>query len=265
MIPAQSRIPRRITTAGLLLALLPVFHAPALPALEPRSGYEFLTPSTQEMQDDEFANPGMVEVEKGKRLFNRIGNNGKTCATCHGKDGEKLDTGKIATYPVYNEEFQEPFTLQMQINLCWEDQLDEVPFIYDCTDLVALETFVRYKARGEKVNVDVSGPLKPYYEAGKELYHMRFGQVDVSCAHCHDMNPGRRLRGQILTQGQTNGFPEYRLGSGRITSLHRRLTECFLSFRAEPFDLGSEEYINLEIYLNARGNGLPIETPAVRY
>lgn len=250
----------------MLITLLALgYFASSLQAAEPRSGYEYLTESSREMQDDEFANPGMVEVEKGKRLFNRIGNNGKSCATCHGTEGEKLNTKKIARYPVYNKEFNEPFTLQMQINLCWEDQLDEVPFIYDCVDLVALETFVRSRARGEKVNIDVSGPMKPYYEAGKELYNMRFGQVDVSCAHCHEMNTGKHLRGQILSQGQTNGFPEYRLGSGRITSLHRRLTECFISFRAEPFDLGSEEYINLEIYLNARGNGLKIETPAVRY
>lgn len=234
-------------------------------AEQPRSGYEYLTKSTQEMQDDEFANPGMVEVEKGRKLFNTPGGNDKTCATCHGENGEKLDTRKIASYPVYNHEFKEPYTLQMQINLCWEDQLDNVPFIYDCVDLVALETFVRYKARGEEVNVDVSGALKPYYEAGMELYNTRFGQLDMSCAQCHDNYAGQKLRGQILTQGQTNGFPEYRLGSGRITSLHRRIRECFISFRAEPFDLGSEENINLEIFLHARGNGLKIETPAVRY
>jgi len=38
-----------------------------------------------------------------------------------------------------------------------------------------------------------------------------------------------------------------------------------VSFRAIPFDPGSEEFINLEVYLHARGNGLKIETPAVHY
>jgi sulfur-oxidizing protein SoxA len=248
-----------------LILLLLIVPASTVLADPPRSGYEYLNESTREMQDDEFANPGMVAVEKGRRLFNTPGTNGKTCATCHGTDGEKLNPMKIARYPVFNKEFNKPFTLQEQVNLCWEDQLDNVPFIYDCTDVVALETFVRYKARGEKVNVDITGPMRPYYEAGKELYFSRFGQVDVSCSHCHDRYAGQRLRGQVLSQGQTNGFPEYRLGSGRITSLHRRLTECFISFRATPFDLGSDEFINLEVYLHARGNGLPIETPAVRY
>ncbi len=217
------------------------------------------------MQDDEFANPGMVEVEKGRKLFNTPGDNDKTCATCHGENGEKLNTKKIARYPVFNEEFGEPFTLQKQINLCWEDQLDNVPFIDDCAEVVALETFVRYKARGETINVDVTGALKPYYEAGKELYNTRFGQLDMACKHCHEYNAGKRLRGQILSQGQSNGFPEYRLGTGRITSLQRRLRECFVSFRATPFDFGAVEWINLEVYLHARSNGLKIETPAVRY
>ena len=73
------------------------------------------------------------------------------------------------------------------------------------------------------------------------------------------------LRGQRLSQGQANGFPEYRLGRGRITSFQQRMTECFVSFRAEPFQPGSEEYDLLELYVTARGNGLPIETPAVRF
>jgi len=231
----------------------------------PRSGYEYLTESTREMQDDEFANPGMVAVEHGQKLFNTPGDNGKTCATCHGENGEKLNTKKIAQYPVFNPESNEPITLQKQINLCGEDQLENAPLIDDSIDAVALETFVRHKAKGETVNVDINGPLKPYYEAGKELYNTRVGQLDVACKHCHDYYAGRKSRGQVLSQGQSNGFPIYRLGTGRITSLQRRLRECFVSFRATPFDFGAEEWINLEVYLHARGNGLKIETPAVRY
>ncbi len=50
-----------------------------------------------------------------------------------------------------------------------------------------------------------------------------------------------------------------------MTSLHRRLTVRFRSFRAEPFEAGPDDYNNLELYLNTRGNGLTIETPTVRY
>jgi len=102
-------------------------------------------------------------------------------------------------------------------------------------------------------------------EQGEVLYRTRYGQIDMSCYHCHVQHQGQMLRGQKLSQGQANGFPEYRLGKGRITSLHGRMRECFISFRAEPFDAGSEQFQLLELYLMQRGNGLPIETPAVRF
>jgi len=232
---------------------------------EPLSGFEFATPETREMQLDDFANPGMATVDYGLQLFAAVGPNGKSCADCHGEAGAKFDTGHIARYPVYSEQRQRVITLQGQVNICWEEQLDHAPAIYDSQQSVALETLVRYLARGERVNVDISGPMKKYYEAGRELYNMRFGQLDMACVQCHDYFPGQHLRGQRLSQGQSNGFPEYRLGSGHITSFERRVAECFISFRAQPFDFGSEDLINLEVYVNARGNGLKIETPAVRY
>lgn len=234
-------------------------------ASEPVSGYQYLSPMTQAMQDDEFANPGMVAVEDGRKMFRTIGNSGKSCASCHGEDGEKIDAKKIARYPVYNEFESRPFTLQDQINLCWDTNLDNSPLVYDSNKMVVLETYVRFLARGETVNVDISGPMKQHYESGRELYQTRFGQIDMACVHCHVYHQGSRLRGQLLSQGQSNGFPEYRLGSGKITSLQKRLSECFVSLRARSFNRGSDEFIDLEVYINARGNGLKIETPAVRY
>ena len=245
----------------IVLALI----AASLQAAEPVSGYAYLTAETQAMQDDDFANPGMPSVDRGRKLFSEPGWNGKSCASCHGGAGERLDSAAIARYPVFDEILQKPVTLQERINICWEDKMDNIPYVYDCTELVALEAFVRHRALGEKVNVDVSGPMRPYYERGEALYNTRFGQINLSCAHCHEMYRGRNLRGQVLSQGHSNGFPEYRLGSGKITSLHGRFRECFRAFRAEPFEPGTPEYIELEIYVNARGNGLPIETPAVRY
>jgi sulfur-oxidizing protein SoxA len=39
---------------------------------------------------------------------------------------------------------------------------------------------------------------------------------------------------------------------------------CNTSVRAEPYPLGSDEYVDLELYLAWRGRGLPVETPAIR-
>jgi sulfur-oxidizing protein SoxA len=239
--------------------------ASVVSALEPKSGFEFLTPETQEMQRDEFSNPGMKTVEDGRKWFYDKGVNGKTCADCHGRDGSKFNTKRLASYPMYSEKLQRPITLQERINMCWEDELNNVPFVYDCVDLIELETFVRYLARGEQVNVVITEKLRPFYEQGEKLYHTRFGQLNMSCATCHDIYAGQNLRGQLLSQGQSNGYPAYRLGSGKTTGLHGRFNECLRAFRAEPFDAGAPEYINLELYLHTRGNGLAIEIPALRY
>jgi len=43
------------------------------------------------------------------------------------------------------------------------------------------------------------------------------------------------------------------------------LGECLSKLRAEPDAMGSEDYVNLKVCMNARSNGLNMETPAIRY
>lgn len=239
---------------------------PAAFAVTPVSGYAFLDESTRAMQDDEFENPGMVAVDRGAALFHELREAEEyRCADCHGEDGAKLSVDAIARYPVFDRGLGGLVTLQERINHCWEINMDRFPLTPGDGPLVVLETFVRHRARGLPVNVQTDGDMAPLLARGKALYETRFGQLDLACRHCHVQHQGQMLRGQRLSQGQANGFPEYRLGRGRITSFQQRLGECFASFRAEPFEYGSEEYNLLELYVTSRGNGLPIETPAVRF
>ena len=250
---------------GIVFLLAAVFITP-VSASEPISGYEFVSPETQAMQDDEFENPGYVTVDKGTALFNEHRPDEEyACANCHGSDGEKLDVKSIARYPIYDKNLGGLVTLQEKINDCWEISMDRFPLIYDDPQLVALETFIRNLAKGEIVNVQTDGPMAELLTRGEKLYRHRFGQIGMACYHCHDQHQGQMLRGQQLSQGQANGFPEYRLGKGEITSLHKRMRQCFISFRADPFEPGSDEFKLLELYVMSRGNGLKIETPAVRF
>jgi sulfur-oxidizing protein SoxA len=57
----------------------------------------------------------------------------------------------------------------------------------------------------------------------------------------------------------------YRFTEGQVLGLQQRITQCLANLRAEPYPLGSGEYINFEVYITARSNGLKIETPGVRY
>jgi sulfur-oxidizing protein SoxA len=232
---------------------------------KPRSGYDFLSPETRGMQEDEFSNPGFQTVDEGAELFTTAGANGKSCASCHGDRGQQLKPRNIASYPVYSEELEKPVTLQGQIHRCWTERLGYPAMKYDHKDAIRLETFTRNLAAGRRIDVAIDGPMRPYYEAGREFFHKRTGQLDMACAHCHEQYVGARLRAQLLTQGQSNGFPTYRLANNRVNSLHQRFRQCQNLLRSQFKKAGSDDYINLEVFMHARSNGLRIETPAIRF
>jgi L-cysteine S-thiosulfotransferase len=68
----------------------------------------------------------------------------------------------------------------------------------------------------------------------------------------------------VIPQGQPNGYPEYRLEWQGMGSLERRIRNCLIGVRAEPFAADAPELADLELYLGWRANGLRVETPAVR-
>lgn len=106
--------------------------------------------------------------------------------------------------------------------------------------------------------------MTPFFEKGKEFYYGRRGQLDMSCANCHEDYYGTRIRADMLSQGHSNGFPTYRLKWQKVGSLHRRFRGCNEQVRATKLPYGTDDYVNLEVYLGWRGNGMPVETPAVR-
>src|SRR5690606_10625081 len=144
------------------------------------------------------------------------------------------------------------------------EYMEAEPYIYESPEMLALTTYVAHQSRGMPLAVDVDGPAKPHFEKGRDFYFERRGQLDLSCNQCHDDLVGMRLRGDLISQGHVNGFPFYRLMWNSMASTHRMFAWCNSSVRSEPFELGSEEYLNLELYVAWRGLGLPIETPAVR-
>ena len=67
-----------------------------------------------------------------------------------------------------------------------------------------------------------------------------------------------------LAQFMATGYPLYRLEWQSLGSLQRRLRNCITGMRAQSYDYGAPELVELELYLMTRARGMPIETPAVR-
>ncbi|UEM19919.1 sulfur oxidation c-type cytochrome SoxA [Skermanella mucosa] len=251
----------RYFAAALALALL---GGAALGGDDRLSGFDFLGPQTRAMQQDDMSNPGMLSVLDGEALWNRAaGAPGRSCADCHG-DAAASMRGVAARYPAYDEQSGRPVTLEGRILQCRETRQQAEPFDWESPDLLALSAYVAHQSRGLPVETGADPRLAPFVESGRDLFTGPKGQLDFSCADCHEDNWGRHLGGAVIPQAHPTGYPIYRLEWQSMGSLQRRLRNCMTGVRAEPYAYGSPEHAELELFLMARARGLPMETPGVR-
>ena len=230
---------------------------------EVMSGWLFRGTETRAMQADDFDNPGMIFVEQAQDVWEAVdGTEGKSCSSCH-NDMDSM-AGVKPTYPKWNEEAGEVRTLQMQVNACRTERMGAEAWKYDKGDAINMEAALSSVSRGLPVNVAIDGPAQSTWEQGKELYYTRTGQLELSCANCHEDNYGNMIRADHLSQGQINGFPVYRLKNTKLNGAHSRFKGCVRDTRAETYSPGSAEFIALELYVSSRGNGLSVEGPSVR-
>ena len=137
-------------------------------------------------------------------------------------------------------------------------------FDEESKEILSLSTLIGYKSRNMKLNYKVTENNKKWYILGKELYFKKIGLMGLSCNQCHDERVGLNLRAEKVSQGQINGFPSYLLRWSKVVSVHKRIQFCNEQARAVPYEINSKENNALQLYLSVRGNGLNIETPAVR-
>jgi L-cysteine S-thiosulfotransferase len=172
--------------------------------------------------------------------------------------------GVAARYPAFDRELGRPVNLEQRINLCRVRHQQATPLPFEGRDLLALTAFIAKQSRGAPISASSDPQLKPFIADGHDLFVRRQGQLNLSCSNCHDDNWSNHLAGSAITQGQATGYPLYRLEWQSLGSLERRLRSCLSGIRAQPYDYGSPELVELELYLMSRAQGMPIETPAVR-
>jgi L-cysteine S-thiosulfotransferase len=238
--------------------------AAEIPLSERKSGYDFMGPDTRSMQDDDTTNPGMLWVLDGEALWKRkAGAANKSCADCHGDAGTSMK-GVAARYPAFDAGRGRPIDLEQRVNICRADRQQATPLPFEGKELLALTAYIGRQSRGMPIEIGDDERTKPFLEAGRDLFNRRQGQLNLSCAQCHDDNWGQKLAGAPVPQGHATGYPLYRLEWQSLGSLQRRLRNCIVGMRAEPYAFGASEYVDLELYLMWRARGMKVETPAVR-
>ncbi len=172
--------------------------------------------------------------------------------------------GVAARYPALDPARGRLVNLDQRINLCRTEQQKAAPLALEGRELLALSAYVARQSRGLPVEIAIDERTKPFLDAGRETFHRRQGQLNLACAQCHNDRWGTKLAGNTIPQAHPTGYPLYRLEWQGLGSLQRRLRNCFIGVRAEPFAYGAPEFVEIELYLMWRARGMKLEAPGVR-
>ena len=138
--------------------------------------------------------------------------------------------------------------------------------------LAALAAWISAESKGQKMALPQShAEEKRFFELGKRAFFFRGGPMDFSCASCHGED-GKRIRLQDLPNltknpGDGIGFaawPAYRVSSGELWSLQRRLNDCFRQQRFPYPGFASDVTVALGVYMGVNAKGAESIAPALK-
>ena len=227
-----------------------------------QSSYELMSAENKAMQDDPSLNPAMFWVGDGENLWQqKIGSQNKSCSSCHGNANKSMRGVAVQFPKVIKGQLQ---TLEGQINQCRIGAQGASPLAYESKDLLALTAFVAFQSKGMPISIRETPANALFLKKGRQTFNERMGQLNLSCAQCHEDRAGLKLGGSLIPQGHPNAYPIYRLEWQTLGSVQRRLRNCMSGVRAQQFEYGSPEMAQLELFLMWRARGLPLESPGVR-
>lgn len=228
-----------------------------------RSGATYMSASLQALQNDDTQNPAMLWVQDGEALFRRAaGAQNRSCASCHAEGSLR---GAAARYPQIDRGSGRLIDLAGRIAQCRVERQQAAPLKPEGDEALGLAAYVALQSRGlPMAPPDDDLRLRDWQQRGAALFGQRMGQLNLSCAQCHDQRAGARLGGAPIPQAHATGYPSYRLEWQGLGSLQRRLRACVAGVRAQPFAAGADEWLALEAYLARRAAGMAMEAPAVR-
>ncbi|MGB9577648.1 MAG: sulfur oxidation c-type cytochrome SoxA [Halothiobacillaceae bacterium] len=200
-------------------------------------------------------------IAKGKAFYSKPLANGKSLKDCLG-DAK----GLRAKYPFFDTEAGKVRNLEADLIQCAQ-AYGETTFDEKSKDLKNVSAYLASESRGMKVHVTVPNEQAlAAFEDGKRRWFQKTGQLNLSCADCHQYHSGQRARSETLSAGigKTAHFPVWRLKDDGLVTLNDRLFGCVRDTRAKPYKRYGDEYRNMEYFLAYIDNGLEITGPAVR-
>ena len=229
----------------------------------------------------EDGNPADLFESKGEELWKKArGPKNASLAQCDLGKGPGVVKGAFVELPRYFPDTQRVQDLESRLLTCMESlqglnaaEIAKTPFGRgEQQNMEALVAFVSAASRGLKMNLPVSHPEEQrFYELGKRAFFFRGGPYDFSCASCHG-EAGKRIRLQDLpdlTKNPGNGigfaaWPAYRVSSGELWGMQRRLNDCYRQQRFPYPGYGSDVTVALASYMGVNAKGAESIAPSIK-
>ena len=229
----------------------------------------------------EDGNPAELFEAKGEDLWKKKrGPKNASLERCDLGQGPGQVKGAFVALPRYFADTGKVQDLESRLLSCMETlqgfsaaEIAKTPFGRgEQANMEAYVAWISAESRGQKFKLPQDhAEEKEMLELGKRAFFYRGGPYDFSCASCHG-EPGKRIRLQDLpdlTKNPGNGvgfaaWPAYRVSSGELWSMQRRLNDCFRQQRFPYPGYASEVTIALGVYMGVNAKGAESIAPAIK-
>ncbi len=229
----------------------------------------------------EDGNPAELFEARGEELWKRKrGPKNASLEQCDLGRGPGVVKGAFVTLPRWFPDTKRVQDLESRLLTCMETlqgipaaEVAKTPFGRDeQRNMEALAAWISAESRGMRFDLPQGHPEeKAMYELGKRAFFYRGGSHDFSCASCHG-EEGKRIRLQdlpLLTKNPGDGigfaaWPAYRVSSGELWSMQRRLNDCFRQQRFPYPGFGSDVTIALGTYMGVNAKGAQSIAPSIK-
>jgi len=274
-------MPMSLTRARLLPAALLALAALTGPASQAQTDKKVSDAIAEYRAMLADGNPSELFEAKGEELWKTPrGPKNATLERCDLGKGPGVLKGAFVELPRYFADTGRVQDLESRLLTCMATlqgfdaaQIAATPFgTGEQKTMESLVAYVASESNGMKVNVPQNHPAeRRMYAVGQQLFYYRAGPYDFACASCHG-DAGKRIRLQDLpalngNPGDGVGFaawPAYRVSSGELWGLQRRLNDCFRQQRFPYPGYASDATIALATYMGVNSKGSVSIAPAIK-
>jgi len=226
-------------------------------------------------------NPAELYLDKGEDLWKSArGPKNASLQRCDLGQRPGVVKGAYVTLPRYFKDTGRVQDLESRLLSCMETlqgipakSIIATPFGQgEQKNIEALVAWIASESNGMKVAVPQDHPEeRRLYDMGRKAFFLRAGPMDFACSTCHSQ-PGKRIRLQEVPDFRQRtsdavGFgvwPAYRVSTGELWTMQRRINDCFRQQRFPYPGYTSDAVTALMVYMGVNDRGATAALPGLK-